>query len=350
VFGLKKPDFLARQRALAQLSEYPVSSAWSSDGSCLAIALANGRIRLLWPDHPEVHTDWLAHEAPLQKLCWHPQELLLSTGAQDGRVRHWRCAVTEPPQAEADIDVSSAWIEDLAWRPDGRFLAVAAGKAACIFDRYGKRGSTLDFNASTIAALAWNPRGTELALAGYQGVQLWTGVTSRPQRTTLNWQGSLLNCIWSPDGKVMAAGCQDNAVHFWRVKTRRDAQMSGYPAKPRALAFTNDARWLLTGGSNIITAWEFSDSGPEGKAPTELAYHKDIISTLAVDAGSGHIVAGSRDSVVSLWESPLATLPYYHFAMNAPVVSVQCASLHGVRLLSAIDQSGLAGIWELYVN
>jgi WD40 repeat protein len=350
VFGLKKPAWLARQRALVQLSDYPVSSAWSADGSCLALGLANGHIRLLWPELPDAAIEWEAHATPIQQICWHPHAPLLSSGAQDGHVKHWRCAVAANPELEADLAVAEAWIEDLAWRPDGRYVAVAAGKQACVFDQRGKRGATLDFGVSTIAALAWSPRGTELALAGYQGIQLWTGVTSKPQRTTLGWQGSLLNCVWSPDGKVIAAGCQDNAVHFWRVKKGRDAQMSGYPAKPRALAFSSDARWLVTGGSSSITTWEFSDNGPEGQAPTELVYHRDIVTTLAMAAGGGHIAAGGRDAIVSLWDSPQARQPYYHFAMNAPLVSVHWAMLDGVRLVAAIDQSGLAGIWELYLG
>jgi WD40 repeat protein len=189
-----------------------------------------------------------------------------------------------------------------------------------------------------------------LALAGYQGIQLYREVGRKPQATRLFWQGSLLTCCWSPDGKIIAACSQDNSLHFWRVKSLQDAQMSGFPAKPRAMAFTPDSRYLVTGGSECLTTWDFSGTGPEGTAPGELHYHQDIVTTLTIAPDTGHLAAGSKDGVVSLWQNTAAEHPNYHVRMSAPLVGLHWQSLDGQQLLAALDQAGHVGVWVLYLG
>lgn len=55
----------------------------------------------------------------------------------------------------------------------------------------------------------------------------------------------MLSIAFAPDGRTVA-GCQDHSVHFWRVASGKDAQMCGYPAKPRQISFSWDGRWLAT--------------------------------------------------------------------------------------------------------
>lgn len=348
--GLTSSIYWARQLVQQQLDEYPVASVWSPSGTYLAVATADGSIHLFSVACPEPVHCWQAHELPIQKLCWHPVEPLLSSGAQDGKVKYWLINDGNAPTLHFESGPLGAWVEAMAWRPDGQFLAVAAGKNSFVFDRAGKHLNTLEFGTSTIAAMAWSPRGTELALAGYQGIALFKGVAGKPICSRLPWQGSLISCCWSPDGKVIAACCQDNAVHFWRVKSRRDAQMSGFPAKPRAMAFTPDSLYLVTGGAETMTCWEFSANGPEGRAPLELHHHRAIVASLDIDAVSGQIAAGSKDGSISLWHSPTAGTPYYAFTMSAAVIAVHWRHMEGMRLLAALDERGHVGIWEIYAN
>lgn len=342
-----RPRLQARRLLQYQLDDWPRSSGWSADGSHFAVATAGGRISLLALAAGAAPQQWQAHAGPVQCLRWHPQAKLLSSAGEDGRVRHWQLAAT--PSLQADHKVADTWIEDMAWRPDGRWLAVAAGHEAFILAADGSCANTLEFAASTIAALAWNPRGTVLALAGYGGVQLCSGVTGRPQRSTLPWHGSLLGCCWSPDGKVLAACRQDNALHFWRVSSRRDAQMSGYPGKPRALAFTPDARHLVTGGSKSLIVWDFTDGGPEGRPPHELDYHRAQVSSVAIDPLDGYLAAGSKDGVISLWDSTTATHPFWHFALEAAPVALHWSRYDGRRLLAVCTEAGEVGIWDIFI-
>ena len=45
----------------------------------------------------------------------------------------------------------------------------------------------------------------------------------------LEWQGSLVSMVLSPDGGIVVCGSQDNSVHFWRRATGqglRDVRIS----------------------------------------------------------------------------------------------------------------------------
>jgi WD40 repeat protein len=347
--GLMKPAFHARRLLLDQVSEYPVASAWSADGDYLAVATAAGGIHLYSPAQPDRIWHWQAHEAPIQALRWHPREPLLSSAAQDGIIKYWRLAADGDVFVEKALTVTDGWIEDMAWRPDGRYLAVAAGRKALVLDRLGKVRNTVDFAASTIAALAWSPRGTELALAGYGGVLLVKNVTERPSQSRLECAGSLLSCLWSPDSQVLTACRQDNAVHFWRVKSRREATMTGYATKPRAMAFSADSRHLVVGGGENLTTWEFSATSPEGSAPVDLPYHRNLATCVCLSQSNGHLAAGDKDGVVSLWEGPLATQPYYHFALTDSLVALHWQEREGRQLLTAIDRAGSVGLWDIHL-
>jgi hypothetical protein len=60
-----------------------------------------------------------------------------------------------------------------------------------------------------------------------------------------------------------------------------DLQMYDYPIKVRELSWNGTGRYLATGGSSTVTAWDCSGKGPEGSRPIELKGHATFLSALA---------------------------------------------------------------------
>ena len=117
----------------------------------------------------------------------------------------------------------------------------------------------------------------------------------------LEWKGSLVSMVLSPDGDIVACGSQDKSVHFWRRSTELDAEMTGYPCKPSQLAFDQSGRFLATGGSEQITVWNFQGEGPEGTAPGQLLLHVEPVSSLNFANNSLLLASGSRDGSLLVW-------------------------------------------------
>ncbi len=179
---------------------------------------------------------------------------------------------------------------------------------------------TLPALESTAAGVAWSPDGRQLAAACYGGVRVFDAVDGTLARR-LDWKASLLGVAWRPDGKVIAGGCQDATVHFWRLPGGRDAQMSGFVAKPRDVAWTGDGAWLVTGGGETICLWPFDRRGPEGRAPLELAGHGQVVSALAAAPLTSVLVSGDRGGEVCVWTPPEATSPVARYALGAPATA-----------------------------
>ena len=77
--------------------------------------------------------------------------------------------------------------------------------------------------------------------------------------------------------------------------------MSGYPAKPSALAFDDTGTLLATGGGEAVTVWSFQGSGPEGTQPGVLELHVQPVTTLAFARRTMRLASGGRDGGVVVW-------------------------------------------------
>jgi len=163
----------------------------------------------------------------------------------------------------------------------------------------------------------------------------------------LEWKGSLVSMVLSPDGDIVACGSQDNSVHFWRRSTERDSMMSGYPGKPSSLAFDNTGTLLATGGGEAVTVWSFRGSGPEGTHPGVLEGHVQPVTTLAFARRGMQLASGGRDGAVVVWSlqrdgggDPVGE------AFVADVVAELYWRPDG-RALAALDARGGVTVWRI---
>jgi WD40 repeat protein len=201
---------------------------------------------------------------------------------------------------------------------------------------------------STVAGLGWSPDGAQIACACYGGVRIFDGKTGRRQRA-LEWKGSMVSLAWSPNGKVIACGCQDNSVHFWRVPAGKDSQMSGYPCKPRALAWSHDGRLLATSGAPEVTFWTFEGKGPEGTKPIQLTAHEEVITAMAFAPVVDMLATGCRAGVGYFWAPEEVPRPVRRFGLGARIEALQwtLAPAEDNVLLAGCDAEGSVGVWAL---
>lgn len=239
------------------------------------------------------------------------RRVLVVTG-MDGRVRVF--GAEGVPLADVALE-GRGWVEHVAAHFEGEALVVHATRGKVLFTlRFATLAEAPEVvaspaHASTLAALSVHAEG--VAVARFGGADVWPTQAPRGEGPrSLEWPSSLVSIAWSPDGRYLAAGCQDQALHFWRWPSGDDSMMGGYLTKPRHLVWTPGGEALLTASGADVVVWDFRGEGPEGTAPLQLrGTTEGSITALALgpvgdgdDALEGTlVVSGSRDGWVRVY-------------------------------------------------
>ena len=327
----------------AAVGDYAIAGGWCLRGEALMVGDAEGSVYAF--DGKSGATVWErrgVHEGGVLAVAIHPSGTAFATAGQDRRVLIWSAAEGQVSRA---IDVGSGWVENVAWSPDGQWLAASCSRQVHAYGADGAEVWRSDDHPSTVSAIAWSSVG-ELATACYGRVTFFDASTGE-LRQKLEWQGSLVSMVLSSDGDIVACGSQDNSVHFWRRSTEQDSMMSGYPAKPSALAFDDTGTLLATGGGEAVTVWSFQGSGPEGTQPGVLELHVQPVTTLAFARRAMRLASGGRDGAVVVWSlqrdgegGPIGD------AVVAGVVAELYWRPDG-RALAALDAQGGVTVWRI---
>jgi WD40 repeat protein len=192
-------------------------------------------------------------------------------------------------------DPKRRWIDNVALHPDGA-VAWSAGKTAFV---RGAKGEEKSFDVpSTVGGLAFAPKGLRLAVAHYNGVTLWfPNMVATAE--VLEWAGSHLGVVFSPDNKFLVTAMHEPALHGWRLADHRHMRMTGYPGRVRSMSWSAGGKALATSGADTVILWPFaSKDGPMGKEPAMLAPLQARVSVVACHPKQDIFAAGYSDGTI----------------------------------------------------
>jgi WD40 repeat protein len=272
-------------------------------------------------------------------LCAASDGARIVTGGDDGKL------VATNAKGETTVlatDAKRRWIDNVALHPDGAF-AWSAGKTA--FVRSGKAEEKSFEVPSTVGGLAFAPKGLRLAIAHYNGATLWfPNMAAKPE--FLEWAGSHLGVIFSPDNKFLVTSMHEPALHGWRLADNRHMRMSGYPGRVRSMSWSAGGKGLATSGADTVIVWPFtSKDGPMGKEPAMLAPLQARVSAVACHPKQDIMAAGYNDGTVLMVRLEDGAEILVHRNKGAPI-SALAWNAKGTWLAFS-DEEGDAGLLEL---
>lgn len=294
----KDPKGILKKGWSATVEDYAIAGEWACRGDVFVVGDAAGGVfglngksgEILWSQSD-------AHKDGFLCMAVNPTGTIVATGGQDGRIVIWD---SKKGEVIHSIEVGKSWVEHLTWAADGKSLAAASGRRVYVYGADGQLAWQTEDHPSTVSAVVWSGA-KELATACYGRVSFFDS-TSSELLQKLEWKGSLVSMVFSPDGDIVACGSQDNSVHFWRRSSGQDSMMSGYRGKPSALAFDASGKLLATGGGESVTVWSFEGEGPEGTTPGVLDLHVESITSLTFANTGRRLASGARDGAVIVWE------------------------------------------------
>ena len=257
-------------------------------GGTAAFALGDGTVRLA--DGGDARTVSVHGGAILAATPTRDGAALLS-GGDDGLV-----ALTDAKGAVGRLAARPRkWIDHVAAGPGGA-VAFATGRQAVVRFADGRERS-FDLPRA-VGGLAFAPKGLRLAVARYDGVDLWWVATDAGP-TALAWNGAHLGVMFSPDGRYVVTTMQEQALHGWRLDDGKDMRMSGYPSKPRSLAWSPKGRYLASSGANAAVLWPFhGKDGPMGKQPVQLGAREKLTTRVACHPREETVAIGYQDGMI----------------------------------------------------
>jgi WD40 repeat protein len=272
----------------------PVAAcAFARDGSSAAFALGDGHVRIVPTDLalaiPRAPSEPL-HRGVALSLAADPFGEGYVSGGDDGRILR----IDSLGQASELASWPGKWIDSLITHPKTGSAAIV-GRMVMLLSREGAPRE-LGPHQSTVSDIDFSPDGARLAAAHYGGVTIWNLRDAAAPPRRFSWKGSHVRVRWSPDNKFVATATQENDIHVWRLAQATDMRMQGYPTKVKSLAWSADARWLLTGSQPCFTAWPFAGKGPEGKPPLQFGDQGAGLMTVVAAHPKAEFVAGGFDS------------------------------------------------------
>jgi WD40 repeat protein len=262
----------------------------------------------------------------INALSFSPDGLSLAVASggpnQPGEILLWDIPDIPEGRAGAILEENKGVFSHVAFSPDGKVLAAAAGDAVKLWDLgTGKLRGALEGHAGDVASVAFSRDGTTIAAATlelreYPGgverhppgeVKLWELATGKVRRT-IRWSLRHHAVAFSPDGRFLAVagwdafrGASGGKVGVWEIETGEHvATIEGHALGVLSLAFSPDGKLLATGGEygtiKLTDTHIWQDR-------LNLRWDGHRICDLAFSPNGEALAAGSGDQI-RLWQAP----------------------------------------------
>jgi RNA polymerase sigma factor (sigma-70 family) len=311
------------------------TSGWAAPESARVFDLVDGRCLYTLPRNPGTETEAVALS---------PDGKILAT-KQDNTVR-LRDAATGKERCKIELPSRPGGrtiTEWLAFTPDGRYLAVTPSGNVVYLIHVETQDVAGKFpHDKPVFACAFSPDGKLMATGGDDNekgmhfIRLWDVTARKEVRRFSAGDGRIWSLAFSPDGATLAGGGGDARLRLWDVATGKEQRTFPRRGRPiRSVAFAPDGKAVAAAGDRVHV---YDTSTGKERLRIDRRTHGLQFSR------DGKVLTGAVSGAIYRWDTATGRLLTPSAAQDSAVEQI-LVTPDGRRVFTR-DQEGDLHVWE----
>jgi neurobeachin-like protein/WD40 domain-containing protein len=152
-----------------------------------------------------------------------------------------------------------------------------------------------------VRTVAYSPDGKFLLSGGDdQTLELWDASSGKELRMFTGHSGAVTSVAFSPDGRLAVSGSSDSTVRLWEVASGHELQTTeSLGWKVTSVAFSPDGRFIASAGDdNQVKLWAL----PKVQRVRAFTGHGWRVTSVAFSPDGNFSLSGSEDDSLKLWD------------------------------------------------
>lgn len=305
---IRRTNFSRARMGNIQFGESPflrttyrvLSSAFSPDGTLLAVGLGNGDIEIYYTATWKIVRAFRGHQGSILHLTYSPSGEHLLSGGSDRTARLWSC---ETGLCVFVLEEHSNRVMAVAFSPSGRQVASASCDESVIL--WSTRTGAVDFvlrgHTDGVTGIAYLPRGTSISSCSWDGaVRVFDAQTGRPLLDSGVSDQRYCCLAYAPDGLRIISGSERGQLQFWEST---DAEPGlcwiGHTGEVTGVDVSSNGQLIVScGADNTVKLW----NSYTARLISEFTGHLECVTSAVFSFNGAKIASTSWDETVRLWD------------------------------------------------